>query len=194
MKSLSQYINKENVFEANVNFDFTSNLNDIEKHFTQKISKLIGKNNNITISIGGIDDIELMPKEIENKSIAYDLRSAAGILVENYIKKLLNTELSSEDYLLSDDKFIDDIENADFGTYTNYDFEIGNIPFEIKTYSEYTNNGIYISKSQKDIGPDAFFILVELAFSQNTIMIKNISVRQYKNIISSGKYITGVRK
>jgi len=186
MKTLKESLLNESKFQNN----FHDNLNEIETQLTNKLSELISSNNTLTVNVDGTDINFLTNSEEDNNEI-YELYSAAGILIEKYLIYLLNKEVNSEDYFGSEfEKMIthDDIDN---GSYKSYDLDLGDLCFEIKCYHKLNNEGIYLTNKQKQIGPDACLILVQIGIGKNNIMIKDIVVRQFKNLKVSGNYIKG---
>lgn len=185
MKSIITYIN-ESKFLNNLH----DNMNNIETELTNKLSKLISSNNTLTVNVDGTNINFLTNSEEDNKEM-YELYSAAGILIEKYLSYLLNKEIESEDYFGSDFEQMITHDNLDNGSYDSYDLTLGDLCFEIKCYHKLDNEGIYISDKQKKMGPDACLILVQVGIGENNIIIKDIVVKQFKNLKISGKYIKG---
>lgn len=190
MKSINQFIIDVN--EGKFLNNLHDNMNDIENQLTNKISKLISSNNTLTVNVDGANINFLTNSEEDNKEI-YELYSAAGILIEKYLIYLLNKEIESEDYFGSDFEKMITHDNLDNGDYDSYDLTLGDLCFDIKCYHKLDNEGIYISDKQKKIGPDACLILVQVGIGKNNIMIKDVVVKQFKNLKVSGKYIKGTK-
>lgn len=51
----------------------------------------------------------------------------------------------------------------------------------------------YLKKQNSKIGPDGLFILVNICISKNSIIIKDIVVRQRKNLHIASSYIKGAK-
>jgi len=189
MKAIKQFINESSKFKNNLH----DNLTEIENILTQKISDLINENNTLKIEVEGVS-IDFLNNDEQSNESDSEIYSAGGILVEKYLSYLLNKEINSEDYFGSDfEKIVSDFKDLNVGTYSNYDFNLGNINFEIKCYHKTDNEGIYLTKKQKEeIGPDAFFILVQIGISKKYIMIKDVVVKQRKNLKIQSNYIKGI--
>lgn len=188
MKSLKEYMINES-FQNNLH----DKMDDLEKTLTNKILTLVGKNNTLTVSVDNSEINFLTNTEQDNESM-HDIYSAAGILLEKYLVHLLETKVNNEDYFETDDQFVNNVHDLDNGTYENYDLTLGDMCFKIKSFHKFETSGINISKNQKSqIGPDALFILVEVGVAQNNIMIKDIIVRKFKNLKTSGKVIVGIK-
>ena len=186
MKDIKEYLIKES---------FTNNLHDnmdsLETLLTTKLSKLIGENNTLKVSVDNTEINFLTNNEEDNDALS-EIYSAGGILLEKYIIHLLESKINSEDYFETDGKFIEEIQNLDNGSYDNYDWTLGDMCFKIKSFHKFETSGINITKKQKtQIGPDALFILIEVGISKNYISIKDIIVRKFKNLKTSGKVISG---
>ena len=191
MKPISKFIIDIN--ESKFLNNLHDNMNDIETQLTNKLSKLISSNNTLTVNVDGANINFLTNSEEDNKE-TYELYSAAGILIEKYLSYLLNKEIESEDYFGSDFEKMITNNDLDNGDYDLYDLNLGNLCFEIKCYHKLDNEGIYISNRQKKIiGPDACLVLVQVGISKNNIMIKDVVVRQFKNLKVSGKFIKGAK-
>lgn len=188
MKSLSNYIINESKFLNNLH----DSMNDIEIQLTNKLAKLISSNNVLTVNVDGTN-INFLTNSEEDNNEMYELYSAAGILVEKYLSFLLKKEIESEDYFGSDFERMITHDNLDNGSYDSYDLTLGNSCFEIKCYHKLDNDGIYISDKQKKMGPDVYLIFVQVGIGKNNIMIKDVVVRQFKNLKVSGKYIKGTK-
>jgi len=190
MKNLKDCIINESKFKDNLH----DNISDIETFFTNKLSKLIGKNNTLKVEIDGTN-LEFLTNVEKDNEYDSELYSAAGVLIEKYLKSLLKNEINSENFFKSDfNNILKELKNIDNGSYENYDYEISDLRFEIKCYHKTNNSGIWLSKMQKEkIGNDAFFILAQISVSKNFIQIKDIVVRQRHNLTISGNYITGAK-
>ena len=180
-----------------INESFSNNLHDnmddLEILLTNKLAKLVGNNNTLKVSVNNTEINFLNNSEEDNEGLT-EIYSAGGILLQQYLIHLLESKINSEDYFETDGKFINEISNLDNGTYSNYDWILGDMRFEIKSFHKFEKSGINLSKNQKSqIGPDALFILIEVGISKNYIMIKDIIVRKFKNLKVSGKVITGIK-
>lgn len=190
MKDLKEYFINESVFKNNLH----DNMSSIEQLLTQKISELVGNNNTLKVEVDGTNIEFLKNNEVDNENDS-EIYSAAGILVERYLTSLLDNEIQSESFFGNDfNTMLDELQDLDNGSYENYDFEIGDLCFEVKSYHKTENNGIWMSKAQTSkIGNDAFFIFAQVAVSKNNLLIKDIVVRQKKNLKTSGNYIKGAK-
>jgi len=188
MKNLVEFLNPIN--EAYLN-NLHDNMDDLENLLTNRLSLLIGENHSLSVSVTG-NKIEF---SFENDS-EYDseIYSAAGVIIQSYVKSLLNEKKNSEDYFEKDGKFLDELHDLDNGTYSRYDWELGDLVFEIKSFHKFEKSGINISKNQKEqIGPDAIFILIEVEIAKGEILIKDIICRKFSNLKISGKKIVGIK-
>ena len=188
MKALNEYLNPIN--EAYLN-NLHDNMDDLENLLTNRLSLLIGEGNALSVSVTG-NKIEF---SFENDEV-YDseIYSAAGVILQSYVKSLLKKKTNAEDYFEKDGDFLNNLEELDNGTYDRYDWELGDLVFEIKSYHKFEKSGINISKNQKEkIGPDAIFILIEVEIAKGEMMIKDIICRKYANLKVSGKKIVGVK-
>lgn len=190
MKDLNEYIINESKFKDNLH----DNMLDIENFFTNKLSELIEKNNTLKIEVDGVN-VEFLQNEESDNEYDSEIYSAAGVLIERYLTSLLNKEIQSEKYFGSDlEQMLIKLKDIDNGSYENFDFEMSDVCFEIKCYHKNDNDGIWLSNKQKStIGDDAFFILVNVAVSKNLISIKDVVIRQRKNLQISGNYIKGAK-
>lgn len=187
MKNLSTYITES--FTNNLH----NNMDDLETLLTNKLSKLIGENNTLKVTVDN-SEINFLTNNEDDNDLLSDLYSACGVLLEKYIIHLLEEKINSEDYFEKDGEFVNNINNLDNGSYKNYDWELGDMCFEIKSFHKFEKSGINLSKNQKSqIGPDALFILIEVGISKNYISIKDIIVRKFKNLKTSGKIISGAK-
>ena len=196
MKELKDFlITNENINITKSKFlnNLHIELTDAEMQITNKLAELISYNNTLTVNVDGADINFLTNSEEDNKEM-HDLYSVAGILVEKYLVYLLNKEINSESYFGSDFEQVLSQKNIDNGSYKSYDLELNDLCFEIKCYHKLDNEGIYLSNKQKSqIGPDAYLILVQVGIGKNNIMIKDIVVKQFKNLKVSGNYIKGAK-
>ncbi len=130
--------------------------------------------------------IKIVVNEAKDKIVSLAKKIKKEHLIKEYFKNNILFD--------TDDQFVNDIHDLDNGTYENYDWTLGDMCFEIKSFHKFETSGINISKNQKSqIGPDALFILVEVGVAQNNIMIKDIIVRKFKNLKTSGKVIVGIK-
>lgn len=188
MKDIKSFLINES-FSNNLH----DNMDDLEILLTNKLAKLVGNNNTLKVSVNNTEINFLNNSEEDNEGLT-EIYSAGGILLQQYLIHLLESKINSEDYFETDGKFINEISNLDNGTYSNYDWTLGDMRFEIKSFHKFEKSGINLSKNQKSqIGPDALFILIEVGISKNYIMIKDIIVRKFKNLKVSGKVITGIK-
>lgn len=194
MKHLRDLINEKKEYINNLK----DNMDNLETLLTNKLSELIDENKKLVVSVDG-SNIKFLNNSEEQNIDNSEIYSCGSVLIENYIKYLLNNKIGDkeEKYLLNCDKLIKQYNNSnlDNGTYNSkyYDWTLGNMKFEIKCHHKFKNAGVNISVNQsKQLGKDVLFIIIEIGINQNYIYIKDIVVRKFKNLKLNYKKIIGV--